>query len=153
MRAYVPVVRRFVAQVMLFHSAVASRLALNATDVHCLRLLEEEGMSAGELSARIGLTGAATTALIDRLERSGFARRERSREDRRQVTVHADAVRLQEVNALYSSQGDRMAKLLARYSTNEFAVIMDFLEQTSTALDAEVKAMKKDASETRPQAS
>ena len=110
-------------------------------------------MSAGELSDKIGLTGAATTALIDRLERTGFARRERSTEDRRRVKVHAEAGKVHEVNALYGSQGDRMAKLLAKYSADEFAAIMDFLEQTDTALDAEVQAMKKFAKEARPQAS
>ena len=153
MRAYVPVIRRFVGRVMLFHSAVASQLGLNATDVNCLRLLEYEHMSAGELSDNIGLTGAATTALIDRLERAGFARRERSQEDRRRVTIHADEGKLNEVDALYGSQGDRMAKLLAKYSAKEFAVILDFLEQTSTALVAEVQALKKAAKKVNPQAS
>lgn len=143
MRAYVPIIRRFVGRVMLFHSAVAARLGLHATDVNCLRLLEDEAMSAGELSDRIGLTGAATTALIDRLEKTGFVRRERSQEDRRRLTIHADAGKLREVDALYGSQGDRMAKLLVTYSADEFAVIMDFLEQTSTALDAEIQALKK----------
>ncbi len=142
MRVYVPIVRRFVGRVMLFHSVVAAQLGLNATDVHCLRLLEDEAMSAGELSERIGLTGAATTALIDRLEESGFAHRERSTEDRRRVTIHADKAKLQEVNTLYGSQGDRMAKLLGRYSAEEFALITDFLEQTSAALDTELKALK-----------
>ena len=142
MRAYVPNIRRFVGRVMLFHSAVAARLGLNATDVNCLRLLEDEAMSAGELSNRIGLTGAATTALIDRLEKAGFARRERSKEDRRRLTIHADARKLQEVDALYGSQGDRMSRLLAKYSAEEFAVIMDFLEQTSTALNAEIQTLE-----------
>ncbi len=147
MRAYVPVIRRFVGRVLLFHSAVAAQLGLNATDVNCLRLLADEAMSAGELSERIGLTGAATTALIDRLEATGFARRERSKEDRRRVTIHADEEKLQEVDALYGSQGDRMTKLLAKYSAEEFAVILDFLEQTSAALGAEVQALNKAAKE------
>jgi DNA-binding MarR family transcriptional regulator len=145
MRAYVPIIRRFVGRVMLFHSAVAAQLGLNATDVNCLRLLEDEAMSAGELSDRIGLTGAATTALIDRLEKTGFVRRERSKEDRRRLTIHADGRKLQEVDALYGSQGDRMARLLAKYSPEEFAVIMDFLEQSITALDAEIQALKESA--------
>ena len=147
MRAYVPVIRRFVGRVLLFHSAVGAQLGLNATDVNCLRLLADEAMSAGELSERIGLTGAATTALIDRLEATGFARRERSKEDRRRVTIHADEEKLHEVDALYGSQGDRMTKLMAKYSAEEFAVILDFLEQTSAALGAEVQALNKAAKE------
>ena len=153
MRAYVPIIRRFVGRVILFHSTVAARLGLNATDVNCLRLLEDEAMSAGELSDRIGLTGAATTALIDRLEKAGFVRRERSKEDRRRLTIHADGQKLQEVNALYGSQGDRMARLLVKYSAEEFAVIMDFLEQTSTALDSEIQALKESAKKAPSQAS
>jgi DNA-binding MarR family transcriptional regulator len=145
MRAYVPVIRRFVGRTMLFHSAVAAQLGLNATDVNCLRLLEDEAMSAGELSDRIGLTGAATTALIDRLEKTGFVRRERSKEDRRRVTIHADGQKLQKVDALYGGQGDRMAKLLGKYSVEEFAVIMEFLEQTIAALDAEAQSLKRSA--------
>ena len=73
---------------------------------------------------------------------AGFARRERSK-DRRRVTIHTDRGKLQQVNALYGSQGDRMAKLLAKYSAEEFAVIMDLLEQTSTALHAEIQAWKR----------
>ena len=100
-------------------------------------------MPAGELSEKIGLTGAATTALIDRLEKTGFVRRERSTVDRRQVTVHADSKKLKEVDALYGSQGVRMADLLAKYSAAEFEVITSFLEQTSSALDEEIHALKK----------
>ncbi len=151
MRTYVPIIRRFVGRVMLFHSAVAARLGLNATDVNCLRLLEDEAMSAGELSDRIGLTGAATTALIDRLEKPGFVRRERSKADRRRLTIHAVGRKVREVDALYGSQGDRMAKLLAKYSAEEFAVIMDFLEQTSAALDAEIQALKKSEKNATPE--
>ena len=142
MHAYVPIIRRFVGRTMLFHSVVAAQLGLNATDVNCLRLLADEAMSAGELSEKIGLTGAATTALIDRLEKTGFARRERSKEDRRRVTIHAEPEKLQQVDALYGSQGDRMAKLLEKYSVEEFTVVIDFLEQASASLDAEIHALK-----------
>ena len=53
--------------------------------------------------------------------------------------------KLREVDALYGSQSDQMARLLAKYSAEEFAVVMDFLEQTSTALDAEIQALKESA--------
>ena len=153
MRVYVPIIRRFFGRVMLFHSAVAARLGLNATDVNCLRLLEDQAMSAGELSDRIGLTGAATTALIDRLEQRGFVRRERSKEDRRRLTIHPDSGKLQQVNALYGSQGDRMARLLVKFTAEEFAVIIDFLEQSTAALNAEIQALKESEKNRTPRSS
>ncbi len=142
MNTYVPIIRKFVARVLLYHSTVAARLGLNVTDMNCLRLLGRSAMSAGDLSEQIGLTGAATTALIDRLEDAGFVTRERSSDDRRRVTVQADAEKLRKVNALYAGQGTRMAKLLTRYSAEEFRLIMDFLEQTSVILLDEVKAVR-----------
>ena len=40
-----------------------------------------------ELAAEAGLTTGAVTAVIDRLERAGYARRVRDDEDRRRVKV------------------------------------------------------------------
>ena len=143
MNTYVPIIRKFVARVLLYHSTVAAKFGLNVTDVNCLRLLGGGAMSAGELSEQIGLTGAATTALIDRLENAGFAARERNSGDRRRVTVQANAEKLRELNAVYAGQGARMAKLLTTYSAEEFHLIMDFLEQTSLILWDEAKAVRK----------
>ncbi len=77
---YVPIAQAFSSNVISFHSAVAARLGLHVTDLTSLRLLEKGPLAAGELGEQLGLTGAAATALIDRLERAGYAVRERSAE-------------------------------------------------------------------------
>ena len=141
---YVPIIRKFVLRVLLYHSAVAARLGLNPVDVSSLRLLGETPLSPGELSEHVALTGAATTALIDRLVHAGFLTRERSIEDRRRVTVHANEERLRAVNALYAEQGVRMAKLVSTYSADEFATILDFLEKTSAVLTEETRAIREE---------
>ena len=145
MNTYVPAIRRFVLRVLLYHADVAARLGLNLTDVNTLRLLEQEPLSAGELSEQIALTGAATTALVDRLERAGFVTRERSTKDRRRVTIYANEKRLKEINLLYADQGVRMAKLLSRYTAEEFGTIMDFLEKTTSLLAEGAKAVHLEA--------
>ena len=143
LRTYVPVVRHFVLRLLLFHSAVASRVKLNITDVSGLRLLGEKPLSAGELSEQIGLTGAATTALIDRLEQAGFLKRERSTDDRRRVTVSVNQESLKEIEALYLDQGARMAKLLNSYSFEQFQTVMDFLEKTTLILTEEAQEIRR----------
>jgi MarR family len=46
-----------------------------STDLECLDVISLRGpVAAGELAAAIGLTTGAVTGVIDRLERSGFAR-------------------------------------------------------------------------------
>jgi DNA-binding MarR family transcriptional regulator len=142
MQAYVPLIQKFVARVVLFHSAVAGKIGLHATDLKTLRLLGEESMSAGALGEQIGLTGAAVTALIDRLEKAGYVVRERGADDRRRVTVHAVLEKLREVDSLYAGQHARMSKLLSKYSADEFRVIADFLEKTTQVLAEEAKKLQ-----------
>src|SRR5438552_18607999 len=63
-------------------------MGVNRTDGRCLDLLEHRGqMSAGELARASGLTTVAITAVIDRLERAGYARRVADPADRRRVLI------------------------------------------------------------------
>jgi len=70
-----------------FDDAVGRALGLNPTDLRCLDWLADGAKSAGELSEGTGLSSAATTTLIDRLERKGFVQRVRDPADRRRVLV------------------------------------------------------------------
>lgn len=63
---------------------------LHATDIRALIHLLDAGRSGvaatpGWLGRQLGMNSAATTAVIDRLERAGHLRRERESEDRRRV--------------------------------------------------------------------
>ena len=70
-----------------FDDEVGRALDLNAADLRCSRLAERGSDVRVRLAAATGLSSAATTALIDRLERKGFVRRGRNDGDRRQVLV------------------------------------------------------------------
>jgi DNA-binding MarR family transcriptional regulator len=152
MNSYVRLAQNFSARVVLFHSAVAAELGLHVTDLKCLRLLGNEPMSAGALGEQVGLSGPAVTALIDRLEKGGYAVRERSADDRRRITVRALPEKLREVDSLYAGQHARMSKLLSKYSPEEFSVITKFLEQTTQVLADETKKLQNssDKSSTEP---
>ena len=54
-------------------------------------LLHGGPQPAGAIAAAIGLTPAAVTALVDRLEARGLLTRKRSQEDRRKVIIEATA--------------------------------------------------------------
>jgi len=65
-------------------------LGLGATDVAALQALDHVAggpIRVGRLSFVLGLSSAATTELVDRLERVGLVRRERDPRDRRQVLL------------------------------------------------------------------
>jgi DNA-binding MarR family transcriptional regulator len=134
MERYVPLVRDFAARVALFYEAAAHRLGLRATDVKALRLLSEEAMTAGRLAEHTGLTGAAVTALVDRLEHSGYVVRERDVDDRRRVTIRAAAAKIRELDSLYAGLSVEMASLLSKYDAAQFAVIADYIANATEVL-------------------
>src|ERR1700728_2206565 len=134
MNLYVPAIRRFAAHAVLLHSAVAEALGVHVTDLRALWLLGEAPRTAGELAGELGLTSAAITALVDRLERDGYVVRQRNNKDRRKVTIQADPGRLREVASHYQSQGKAMTEVLDAYSETEFAAIIDFLTRTADVL-------------------
>jgi DNA-binding MarR family transcriptional regulator len=137
MTIYVPLIQKYAARVVLLHATVAEKLGIHATDLKSLRLLGQESMTAGSLAEHTGLSGAAVTALIDRLEAGGYVVRERETNDRRRVTVHAVPEKVDEIDRFYAGQGARMSQLLSQYSEAEFLVIMDFLKQTTQILAEE----------------
>ena len=68
--------------------AACRALGINRTDGRCLDIVDREGpVSAGRLAEASGLTTAAVTAVIDRLEKVGYARRLSDANDRRRVLV------------------------------------------------------------------
>jgi DNA-binding MarR family transcriptional regulator len=138
---YIPLVREFAARVVLFHEKVADRLGLHVTDVKVLRLLGADESTPGRLAEDTGLTGAAVTAVVDRLEAAGYVTRTRDVEDRRRVTVRAVPARVRQLDRLYDGQQAEMAKVLARYSATEIATIEDFLARTAEVLAAQTAAL------------
>src|ERR671924_373620 len=68
--------------------AMSDHYGINRTDARCIDLIDQAGgMTAGELARAAGLTTGAVTAVIDRLERAGLARRVRDEGDRRRVRI------------------------------------------------------------------
>ncbi|HEX6256522.1 MAG TPA: MarR family transcriptional regulator [Euzebyales bacterium] len=120
---------RFIADAVLFNHAVAQREGLGPSDAQFLTLLRAHGpMTAGELSARTGLTSGSTTGVLDRLEHAGLAVRRRDPEDRRRVIVSADEAGLAaRLGPHYAEQAERLDQVLARRSHDDLRVVAAFL--------------------------
>jgi DNA-binding MarR family transcriptional regulator len=120
---------RFIADVVLFNHTVSVREGLNSSDSQFLTLLQVHGPTTpGQLAAMTGFTTGATTGVIDRLERAGFAQRTRDEHDRRKVIV---APRPDVINARlaphYGGQARRLADVLSTRSADELRSIAGFL--------------------------
>ena len=114
---------------MLDH-AIAEYMGIDDTAYRCLDILDQEGpMTAGRLAERGQLSPGATTALLDRLERKGYARRTRDTEDRRRVLVEVAPELRERAAELYGSPEEGAAEL-SIYSDKQLEFLIEFLRRS-----------------------
>jgi DNA-binding MarR family transcriptional regulator len=126
-----------------FDEHVAARLGINRTDMRALDILDQRGpMSAGELAQAMHLSSGAITTLVDRLERSGFARRRRDEADRRRVLVEVGSRMRSEIEGFYAPLFHGTAALLAAYSDEELVAMIGFMEQGREMVERELARLE-----------
>jgi len=130
--------QRAAARGTVLAELIAARLRITPTDLKCVHLLARGPLTARALADHLRLTPSATTAVIDRLERAGFATRSRDSVDRRQVTVHAVPERVAEATALYRPLYERMAELVSGYTDDQLALLLSFAERSDEILAEEI---------------
>lgn len=111
----------------LVDEAACKLMGVNRTDGRCLDILEQRGrMSAGELAEQARLTSGAVTAVIDRLERVGYAQRVADPDDRRRVLVEATPKAFAMSEELMGRMGELGWPKAAEYSDEQLALLVDF---------------------------
>ncbi len=116
-----------------FDALAAVRLGVNATDLHCLNIIENGGgVTAGQLAREAGLTTGAVTGVIDRLERAGYARRAPDPVDRRRVSIEVTPRFRERAGEIWGPvAGEWQEVLAARFSVAELETIIEFLAATN----------------------
>ena len=128
----------------LYAHAVAVRLGVGPTDLECLDFIAGgPGVIAGDLARATGLTTGAITGVIDRLEKAGFARRERARADRRKVYVRMTAAGRAAGEAHYGSLGRAVDRLAARYNPAEITLLTEYFDRSRAIMLREIEKLKK----------
>jgi len=103
-------------------------MGINQTDGRALDLLDQHGrMSAGELARASGLSTGAVTAVVDRLERSGYAQRVPDPQDRRRVLVEMTAKAKATTEELFGPLADSAWPLLERWTDEQLEMLLEFL--------------------------
>jgi len=110
-----------------FDEVACQKLGINRTDLRCLNIVDNQGsMTAGRLAELSGLTTAAITSVLDRLERAGYARRVRDQEDRRQVMVELTPLLAERAGPIWGPLGDEAKAQFARMTVEELQSLTDF---------------------------
>lgn len=122
---------------------VSEALGINRTDHRVIDVLTRRGaIPAGELAGDAGLSPAAMTASIDRLERAGYARRAPDPADRRRILVDATPLAHERGWAIYQPLSERFARQASRYTVKELELIRDFLRRGTELVEEQIDEVR-----------
>ena len=107
---------------------VALFLGINRTDGRCLDIVERHGrMTAGALATESGLTTGAVTAVVDRLETSGYLQRVRDASDRRKVFIELTPLMTAITKKLFYNMEEMFQGTMSRLTARDVEAITYFL--------------------------
>jgi DNA-binding MarR family transcriptional regulator len=114
---------------VMFHTLVAEKQGLAATEEKSLDLLQRFGpLTAGELAEKSGLAPPSVTGLIDRLERKGFVKRVADPADKRRVRVQLVEEKLMAFAPLFADLVRELETLCATFSVEELESILRWVK-------------------------
>jgi len=123
--------REYGISTVLFRHAVGERLGLNVTDMECLGVLFFKGIATPtELSQYTGLSSGATTAMLDRMEKSGLIERKPNPNDRRGTNISIVQEAAMKVGPLFATLREAQNELMASYSESELELLADFFKRS-----------------------
>lgn len=124
--------RKLSTAAVMFHTALAHRQGLTATDAKALDLIGRFGpLTAGDLGARAGLAPASVTGLVDRLEKRDLVRRVKDPADGRRVLVELNGAKLAAFAPLFDDLVREMHELAEEFSVEQLETIVRFLEEAA----------------------
>ncbi|MFD8637623.1 MarR family winged helix-turn-helix transcriptional regulator [Streptomyces sp. NPDC059533] len=144
------VFRQYLDAVGLQGLASAEAAGLHTSEWYALSLITLEGsLSSGELASRTGLTTGATTRLIDRLERAGYARRAADPHDRRRVIVEPVPDALDRIEDVVGPARRHIAGVIGSYTPEQQALLFDYFARAAPAFRAATEEIRQNTTPRR----
>ena len=97
-----------------------------------MHLHNDEGISNAELAIRLEVTRPSVSALLERLERAGFIRREVARQDRRAISVYLEPRGREVVTHVNTELRDYCARLVGGLNPHEIKTLTTVANHLST---------------------
>jgi DNA-binding MarR family transcriptional regulator len=122
------------AATVMFHTALAARRGLSATEEKTLDVLLRRGpLTHSDLVAELALAPPTVTDVLNRLEGRGYAHRSVHPDDRRRRLISVDSDRVAaELTPLFQDWVQRLHELYATYTDKQLALIADFLSRAAS---------------------
>lgn len=98
-------------------------------------IIEEEELTIGDLSKRIGLAFSTTTDLVDRMEKNGLVERVKDTEDRRVVRIHVLEKGTSIIKEVIEQRQEYLGEILAGFTKDDQAELMRWLGLLYTQME------------------
>ena len=129
---------------VLFRHVVGETLGVNATDMECLGVIFFKGVATpSELAQYTGLSSGATTAMLDRLEKSELIARRPNPQDRRSTHIVLVKETAAKLAPFFASLREAQDQIVSRYSEPELELLADFFTRSVTMWEKERKKLLK----------
>lgn len=143
--------RKEIRAAILFVNTMSEITGMHPTDIKCLDFLSDvKFATAGELAKITGLTTGAITAVIDRLEKIGFVKREADSKDRRKIIVRIIAEHPNNLELVRNIFVDKLPNNLSEYKDEELNLIANWNKKLSDIFHSEIEKMKTSKKELIP---
>ena len=137
--------RRSRTGAVLLMQTVTQRSGMNLTDLQCINILTSTGpIDAGRLAEMMGLTTGAITGVINRMERMGYARREKDPDDGRRVIIRPVPAELERagVDVFGSYERRALDALVSEYDERELALFLDLMRRSNDMTEEEIARIR-----------
>lgn len=137
-------IRKEIRAAILFVNTISEITGMHPTDIKCLDFLSDvKFATAGELAKITGLTTGAITAVIDRLEKIGFVKREADNKDRRKIIVRIIAEHPNNLELVRNIFVNQLPNNLSEYSNEELNLIANWNKKLSDIFHSEIEKIRK----------
>jgi DNA-binding MarR family transcriptional regulator len=124
------IIQDFSLETALFQEKVASKAGLSVNDMRSLSLvMKQDGISATELSKKLGITNGAVTGIVDRLGARQLIYRQTSKDDGRKTLIFANYDQIRTGSSDYQKISEAHEALLSSYTTKELEIILDYTKR------------------------
>lgn len=123
-------IRRIIRSVDMYSSRLAIGFGVTVPQLTCLlRVVEAGPLTLKALAQEVDLSASTLVGIIDRLEKKGLVKRDRSRTDRRQVLISATQAGVALASGSPTPLQDRLAAALNTLPESEQSAIAVSLER------------------------
>ena len=131
----VATLEELVVAVFRVRQAIGRRTGMSDVELGTLMHLTGSPSSPGELAKMLQVSTAASTGIVDRLEKRGHVERRPHQTDRRRTEVHLTESGLREMDDQIQPSVDALIELDARLSPSEREIVDRFLHEAIAAFD------------------